>query len=139
LLALSKGNLMPRKRGWRALWLMTLGLACGIGLGLWIGWSLAPVEYVDTDLSYLHPLYQDDVLLMISETYVLDGDLDAARARIALLSLADPPDAVADLAERFVSQDAPLAHVRALAHMSAALGVRRDALRPYLPVTDETR
>ena len=130
---------MPRKRGWRALWLITLGLACGTGLGLWIGWALAPVEYVDTDISYLHPLYQDDVLLMISETYALDGDLDAARARIALLFLEDPANAAADLAERFVSQDAPLAHVRALAHMSAALGVRRDVLRPYLPVTEDSR
>lgn len=129
---------MPRKRGWRALWLMTLGLACGIGLGLWIGWNLAPVEYVDTDISYLHPLYQDDVLLMISETYALDSDLDAARARIALLSLADPANAVADLAERFALQGAPLAHVRALAHMAAAMGVRRDALRRYLSVTDDT-
>lgn len=111
--------------------LVVIGLIGGTGLGLWIGWDVAPVEYVDTDITYLHPVYQEDYLLMVSEAYALDGDLDAARARVALLSLPDPANAVADLAERAVARNAPAAHVRALARLADALGARRERLRPY--------
>jgi hypothetical protein len=122
---------MRGRRRWQIILLAVIGLVGGTGLGLWIGWDLAPVEYVDTDIAYLHPVYQEDYLLMVSEAYALDGDLGAARARVALLSLPDPANAVADAGERAVARNAPEAHIRALARLAAALGVQREVLRPY--------
>jgi hypothetical protein len=122
---------MSGRRRWHIIFLAVIGLLGGTGLGLWIGWDVAPVEYVDTDITYLHPVYKEDYLLMVSEAYALDGDLDAARARVALLSLSDPANAIADLGERAVARNAPASHIRALARLAAALGAQREVLRPY--------
>jgi len=127
---------MPRIRRW-ILPLSILGLLCGLGLGLWIGWELAPVEYTDTDIAYLHPTYRDDFILMVSEAYALDGDLDTARARVALLSLPDPAQAVADRAEHAIAQKAAPEYIRALVRLSIAMGDQRESFGPYLPSLDE--
>jgi hypothetical protein len=123
---------MRKRRGWHAILLALIGLLGGTGLGLWIGWEIAPVEYVDTDIIDLRANYRDDYLLMVSEAYALDGDLDAARARVALLALPEPDDALADLAERAIARNAPPSRIHALALLSAAMGGQRETLRPYL-------
>jgi hypothetical protein len=122
---------MRRGRSRQIVLLLTIGLLAGTGLGLWYGWIVSPLEYTDTDIAHLHPAYHDDLVLMVSEAYALDADRDTARARLALLSLPDPATAVADLADKAVAQNAPLAHIRALARLAAALGAQRDSLRPY--------
>jgi hypothetical protein len=93
---------------------------------------LDPVEYTNTDVSHLAPVYRDEYVLMVGETYALDGDLDAARARLALLGLPDPGAQVADAAQDALSRGAPRLDVQALARLAAALGVQREALAPYL-------
>jgi hypothetical protein len=120
-----------RKRRGVGAWLAIIGLLCGIGLGLWYGWVVNPVEYTDTDIAYLQPAYRDELLVMIGEAYALDGNLDVARARLALLSLPDPSNAVADAAERAIAENRPLAQVRALVQLAHGLGVERDAFRPF--------
>ena len=127
---------MSRKRGWIAVLLAVVGLAGGIGLGLWYGWEIDPVSYTDTEIAHLHPLYRDEYILMVSKAYALDGDLDTARARIALLAPADPANAVADLAERTIAQNAPPPQIRVLAEMADAMGAGRETFRPYLPVDE---
>jgi hypothetical protein len=122
-----------RRRREAGAWLAIIGLLCGIGLGLWYGWMVDPVEYTDTDIAYLQPVYRDDLLVMIGEAYALDGNLDVARARLALLSLPDPANAVADVAERAIAENKPLAEVRALVQLATRLGVERDAFRPFQP------
>jgi hypothetical protein len=107
-----------------------------MGLGLWYGWVLDPLEYRDTDVSHLASVYRDEYVLMVGETYALDGDLDAARARLALLSVPDPAALVADQAQAFISRGASPLDIQALARLAAALGVRRDALSPYLEEGD---
>ena len=111
----------------------------GTGLGLWYGWEIDPLQYTDKDMTHLHAAYRDEFLSMVSEAYALDGDLFTARARIAMLALPDPPQTVADLAERAIARQAPLSQIQALARLAAALGVQRDTLRPYLPSLDEAR
>lgn len=127
---------MRPKRAWIFLLVTMLGLLAGIALGLYMGWWVAPVEYVDTSLVYLHPIYKSDFILMVSEAYALDGDLDIVKARLALLTVSDPADAVADAAESAVNQGQPVAQIRVLARLAAALGAQRDSLLPYLS-TDE--
>jgi hypothetical protein len=128
---------MRGRRVWSITWMMIIGLLTGMGGGLWYGWVVNPVEYKDTDISHLYVAYQDEYVLMASEAYALDGDLDTARARIALLSLPDPANAVADLAERAITHNAPLSDVQALARLATAMGAPRDTFRPYLPSVDD--
>ena len=127
---------MPKKRRWVPLLLAFIGLVGGTSLGLWYGWMVDPVEYTDTDIAYLHPLYKEDLILMVSKAYALDGDLDTARARLALLALPAPAESVADLAERQIALGAPPPQVRVLAELADALGARRDTFAPYLPVEE---
>ena len=129
---------MSGKHGWVVILAMIVGLLGGVGLGLWIGWVLAPVEYIDTDISFLHPAYKEELILMIAEAYLLDGDLNIARARLALLRLDDPPNVVADMAEQYATQDRPLAEIQALATLAAALGAQRDPVQPYVLPTQQS-
>ena len=127
---------MAGKRGWAKILVAIVGLAGGAALGLWYGWIVSPVEWTDTDLAHLHPFYKDEFVLMVSEAYALDGDLDTARARMALLDLPDPAAAVADLAERYIAQSAPALQIRALAQLADAMGAGREAFHPYLYAED---
>jgi len=122
---------MRRGRSRPIILLLVVGLVVGAAFSLWYGWIVSPLQYTDTDIAHLHPSYRDDMVLMVSEAYAVDADLDKARARLALLSVSDPATMVADLADQAIAQNAPLAHIRALARMAAALGVQRDSLRPY--------
>lgn len=123
---------MSSKRGWITIALAIVGLLSGTGLGLWYGWEVDPVAYTDTDIADLHPLYKDEFILMVSKAYALDSDLDTARARIALLALPAPADAVADLAEHAISQAKPPPQIRALAQLASAMGAPRESFGPYL-------
>lgn len=122
---------MSRIRLW-AIVLALLGIAAGVGLGLWYGWEIDPVEYTDTDIAYLHPIYRDEYIRLVSSAYALDRDLDTARARIVLLDVADPAAAVADLAERAISDGVSGPDIALLARLAVDLGADRAVLEPYL-------
>ena len=127
---------MVRKgRSWPLILLAVVALLGGMGLGLWYGWVLDPVEYRDTDVSHLASVYRDEYVLMVAETFMLDGDLDAARARLALLAVPDLPGRVADQAQAALARNASQLDVQALARLAAALGAERDTLKPYLEST----
>jgi hypothetical protein len=103
-----------------------------MGLGLWYGWVIDPVEYRDTDVSHLAAVYRAEYILMVSQAYALDGDLSAARARLALLASPDPALTVADVAEAAIAQGASELDIRSLARLAKALGAERDSLAPYV-------
>jgi hypothetical protein len=129
---------MSRRHIWLAVLLGLFGLAAGTGLGLWYGWEVDPVAYTDTDLAHLHPSYRDEFILMVSKAYALDGNLDAARARLEWLMLPDPVSATADLAEQSIAQGAPPPRIRVLAQLAHALGANRPSFAPYLSVEDSS-
>ena len=129
---------MRKGRLWPLILLASFASFGGMGLGLWYGWVLDPVEYTNTDVSRLSSVYRDEYVLMVGETYALDGDLDAARARLALLELPDPANHAADLAEAALARGAPRLDVEVLARLAAALGARRATLAPYLERGDDT-
>ena len=128
-----KGKEGVRKgRRWPLIVLACVALFGGMGLGLWYGWVFDPVEYTDTDLSHLAAVYRDEYILMVSQAYVLNGDLDAARARLALLSVPDTAVLVANVAESALARGASDLDIQSLARLAAAMGVQRDALAPYV-------
>ena len=71
-----------------------LWLTVGVGLGLYGGWVVAPVEYVDTAPDSLQQVYKDDYVLMLATAFAADGDLAAARSGLAGLGLSDHEAAV---------------------------------------------
>ncbi len=66
----------------------------GIGLGLFYGWVVNPVEYVDTTPASLRSDYQADYVLMVAEIYQAEGDPALAAGRLAFLGGVSPLEAI---------------------------------------------
>ena len=115
----------------RVLVVIMLGLALGLGLGLAVGWSL-PVSTVKTSPSALSADWQADWVLMTAQAYSLDGDLEQARQRIALLGQGDPGARVAQRGEQAIAEGLPPSYIGALARLAAALGSRTAPLDTFL-------
>jgi hypothetical protein len=115
----------------RTLVVIVLGLAVGVGIGLAIGWSL-PINAVKTDPSVLSAEWQSDWVLMTAQAYNLDGDLNTARQRLALLGTGDLGAKVAQRGEQAIAEGLPPTFIGMLARLAAALDARTPALVPYL-------
>jgi hypothetical protein len=128
---------MNSRRGWlldpRLLFIG--GALAGIGLGLLIGWLVWPVTYYDTDVYDLRADYQDEYVLMISATYALEQDVEAARGWLALLSdpqaPATPEAIVVAVTERFIARGAPSPDIRYLVGLAEALGTVTAPMQPF--------
>jgi hypothetical protein len=67
----------------------------GGAAGLFYGWRVNPVEYVDITPDSLRVDYKTDFVLMVAESYQVDHNLGLAVRRLALLGNASPTDIVA--------------------------------------------
>jgi hypothetical protein len=105
----------PNLLAW-ALWLVI-----GAGLGLYLGWVVAPVEYVDTAPASLQQVYKDDYVLMLATAYAADGDLAAARAGLSSLGLSASTVTVRAAADRLAAADYPAEDLERLENLAAAL------------------
>ena len=105
-----------------ALIIILAGLAAGVGLGLYIGWVAAPVQYVDTAPNSLQQAFKDDYILMIATAYAGDGDLPAARTQLAGLGISDPAAAVSAAVQRMAAGGLPDADQQRLTALAQALG-----------------
>lgn len=61
------------------------GLVIGLALGLLTAWVIAPVEYTDTSPASLREEFKDQYRLAIASAYNASGNLERARARLALV------------------------------------------------------
>lgn len=68
----------------RRVWFV-IAILLGIGIGLLYGWVVNPIQYVDTTPSTLRADYRADYVLMVAETYRMDGNIDQAARRLAFL------------------------------------------------------
>jgi hypothetical protein len=75
--------------------LFFLSVAIGIAAGLYYGWVINPIHYVDTTPDTLRADYKADFVLMTAEAYQNDGDLAAAAQRLAVLGDTRPQESVA--------------------------------------------
>ena len=82
--SLWENSAMPR-------WIWFL-IAVGVGLaaGLYVGWVLSPVTYVDTTPDSLRADYRADYVLMVAESFRSAQDPAAAARQLALLG-SQPP------------------------------------------------
>ena len=66
----------------------------GVAAGLYYGWVINPVKYVDTTPAKLRSDYQTDYILMVAEVYQAEGDLELAARRLAVLGDNPPAEIV---------------------------------------------
>jgi hypothetical protein len=110
------------KRG--SLFPFLLMIVLGLVGGLYYSWVINPVSYVETAPSSLRAAYREDYLALVASAYASTGDLDRAKARLALLPDPDPAGTLSQLAQvRLATGDSQF-EARALAQLAAALGDR---------------
>jgi hypothetical protein len=85
----------------------------GAAAGLFYGWVVNPVEYVDIGPESLRVDYKTDYVLMVAESYQVDQNLGLAVRRLALLGSSAPTEIVANalsyaLQHEYASQDLSL-------------------------------
>ena len=69
-----------------------IAVLLGLGLGLYYGWIVSPVQYVDMTPGTLRPDFRTDYTLMVAEVFKSDQDIDVAARRMALLGSQPPAD-----------------------------------------------
>ncbi len=106
----------------RAPWFLLTGLVIGLGLGLLCAWVLCPVNYTQTAPASLRADFKDTYRSLIARAYAYDGNLPRAKARLALLGDPNPADTLAAQAQQALAAGRPMAEVRALGALAAALG-----------------
>ncbi|HEY76040.1 MAG TPA: hypothetical protein G4O00_07650 [Thermoflexia bacterium] len=116
----------------RVLPLALAGLAVGIALGLLVGWVLWPVRYTNTAPAQLRQDYRTEYVLMVAAAYHVEGDLEAARARLALLDPEQPARPVRELAETLIAEGGRETDIRTLVHLAEAMGATTPSMLPYL-------
>ncbi len=108
--------------------LIVFGLILGLAAGLVYSWVLSPVEYTDTAPASLRQDFKEDYLSLIASAYAASGDLDRARARLALLGVIASPEEISRLAQSRLADGRPESEARALAQLAAVLGDRPSPL-----------
>ena len=90
-----------------------IAIVLGASAGLFYGWVVNPVEYVDISPQNLRSDYKSDFVLMVAESYQADHDTGLAVRRLALIGNSSPTDIVAvaldyGLKHGFAAQDLSL-------------------------------
>lgn len=125
---------MMRGRVKGIVWIV-LGLLIGVALGLFLGWVAWPVEFTEADPTILEESYQRDYTVMIASTYALDGDLPAARQRLARLGKEDSNAWLLDQMVAHILENGDETEIRHLVLLARDLGLSSPAMTPYLPAS----
>ncbi len=108
-----------------------IGLGVGVALGLYLGWEQFPVEYVDSRLSDLAPVYQEAYTLMIAAGFMEDADPLAAVERLSRLGVDNVPQYVQTITERYISNSRSLEDIRLLVTLAEGLGRLTPIMEPF--------
>lgn len=117
-------------------WYLLTGLLLGLALGLLYAWKISPVRYVDTEPATLRADFKDQYRLTIASAYLATGNLERARARLALLGEENPSEALENQAQRWLAQGDPQGGSRALLALATAL--RQEEAAKNVPLATET-
>lgn len=102
-------------------WEWLLALLIGIGLGLTYAWVISPVKYIDATPAALREDFKDNYRAAIAAAYASTGDLERARARLALVSDPDPVQALTAQAQRMLAAGESYETVEQVTILVAAL------------------
>ncbi len=125
----------PRRKF--ALGISLFGLS--LGLGLFVGWVLWPVQYYDADPSGLRWEHKEDYIVLVSASYALHNDLAQARARLEELGEGDIGSVVAELAGQYMIRGEEPEVTRGLVKLARDLGAPASAeLIAYMATATST-
>ena len=102
----------------------------GIGIGLIYGWMISPADVKSTTLASLRADYKADYVLMVSEVYASDPDIENATGLLEDVSPKEPLAAVQNallVGQQFGYSESEM---RSLANLELAL---RDSLAQEQP------
>ena len=105
----------------RGSWYLLTGLILGLGFGLLYAWIIAPVRYVNTEPASLRADFKEQYRALIAAAYLSNGDLQRARARLALLDDADIAKTIAIQAQLAQDRAGPDSEKNGLGLLAAAL------------------
>ncbi|MBI3172633.1 MAG: hypothetical protein HYZ25_02865 [Chloroflexi bacterium] len=114
-------------------WLALFLLIAGAGLGILYAWVIAPAPFKDTSPNTLRADFKDDLRSLIAAAYASNGDLERARARLALLGDSDPLAVLNAQAQRMLADGDSFEEVQQVAQLAA------DLQQPPLAATEPTR
>jgi len=101
-----------------ARWLRFLiAILVGLVIGLLYGWLISPVSYIDTSPNTLRIDYKTDYVLMVSESYQSEKDLQQVARRLAMLGGSSQIEIVAQaiqFAQKAGYSEADVARMQAL-------------------------
>jgi hypothetical protein len=80
-------------RRWIAL---LIAIIIGLGIGLYYGWVVSPVEYVDNSPDSLSADYRTDYVLMVAETFQLKQDPALAARQLGMFGSRKPAEIAAE-------------------------------------------
>jgi len=77
-------------------WLIALAaVLTGVALGLFYGWVVQPVQYVDVTPGILRADYRADYILMVAEAHQQEQNAEMSARRLAALGSEAPAEMVA--------------------------------------------
>jgi hypothetical protein len=94
-----------------------VAILVGAAIGLYYGWVINPVQYVDTTPASLREVFQTDYVWMVAEAYQIEHNPDLAARRLALLGGNSAQETVQDAllsATQANSRDVDLQRIRDL-------------------------
>jgi hypothetical protein len=107
-------------------------MSAGLAIGLVYTWVLDPVELVNTYPALMRRDYRQDWVRLAALSYVVDGDLELARSRLAGLEQEDIAIGMQLLIEEYAAVGRQAETLRRLAVMARAMGVYTPAMLVYL-------
>jgi hypothetical protein len=109
------------KKDQRGSWYLLTGLIVGLGLGLLYSWIISPVRYVNTEPASLRADFKEQYRALIAAAYLSNGDLQRARARLALLDDPDIAQTIAIQAQLALDRAGPDSEKNGLGLLASAL------------------
>ena len=100
-----------------------LGVLIGVGLALYIGWDVYPLNQANAAPASLRRDYRTEYIRLVALTYSVDKDLPAARARLAELDPDAPGAPLQNLIRRWTQAGKPDALMQPLHFLAHDLGL----------------
>ncbi len=110
---------------------LLIGLVLGLALGLVYTWQIDPVEIVNSRPVLLRTDYRWDWVRMTALSYVAEGNLGRAQARLAEIAPEDIAGAMRALIEEYAAAGRPADTMRRLTALAEALHVDTPAMDIY--------
>jgi ABC-type antimicrobial peptide transport system permease subunit len=122
----------------RVLISIVVGILIGLLSGLFIGWVVAPTEYVNSPMTALAQRWRDEYTVMIAAGYAVDRDLNGALERLRRLGVPNVPQYVQEITERYITNSRNVADIRLLVRLAEGFGRLTPLMQDFRSLDPET-